>query len=71
VPSRITLDDFRRLADRSGADPDRTASVAVAAAQRLRTAWAGELMAEAQARFPALAEHYRDRLRTMPVGGSI
>ncbi len=70
VPSRITLDDFRRLADRSGADPDRTASVAVAAAQRLRTAWAGDLLAEAEARFPALAGHYRDRLRTLPVSGS-
>jgi serine/threonine-protein kinase HipA len=67
VPARVALDDFRRLAERCGVDPGATVEVVWAVVQRLREAWAGDLLVEAQARFPALAEHYLHRLRTLPI----
>lgn len=63
----ITLDDFKRLAERAGADPQRTADHVRATVHRMRSAWAGELRAEADTRFPELAKHYDQRLAGLPI----
>jgi serine/threonine-protein kinase HipA len=63
----VGLDDIRRLAERCGADPEASATVAAAAAQRLRAAWSAELREEAESRFPALAQHFGQRLQSLPI----
>ncbi|MFG2036971.1 type II toxin-antitoxin system HipA family toxin [Dactylosporangium sp. NPDC048998] len=69
-PTGITLDDFRRLAERIGEDPDVTADAVAQTVERMRESWRGELLDEANARFEALARHYGDRLRSLPICGS-
>ena len=64
----ISYDDLRRMADRVGVDPDRTAGWAAEAAGRLREAWSKDLRNEAESRFPALAEHFTNRLDQLPIG---
>jgi len=64
---RIGLDDIRRLAERCGADPEASAAVAASAARRLRAAWSAGLREEAESRFPALAQHFGQRLESLPV----
>lgn len=53
----VGLDDFRRLAEQAGADPEQTAARCIDAIDRLRDAWTGELRNEAETRFAALAKH--------------
>jgi serine/threonine-protein kinase HipA len=67
MAARVSTNDLRQLAERCGADPDRTAHAVGDAVLRLREAWAGDLRAEAESRFPALAEHFGRRLRTLPI----
>ena len=62
MPSIITADHFRSLADASGEDPDATVEEVQRTVQALRTAWHEELHSEAARRFDALASHYSDRL---------
>src|SRR5439155_15674320 len=67
LATSIDHDDLRRLADHAGADPDQTVEWAAEAVHRLRDAWTKALRSEANKRFPALADHYTDRLRTLPI----
>jgi len=62
LPTSIDLDDFRRLADHAGADPEQTVEWAVEAVHRLRDSWTETVRSEADKRFAALADHYTDRL---------
>ncbi|MEV0152377.1 hypothetical protein AB0H57_01360 [Micromonospora sp. NPDC050686] len=70
VPSAITADHFRRLAERAGADPDGTAEVVAEAVDRLREAWTAT-SADTRGCFEALAEHYTRRLDTLAICRSI
>ncbi|WKU04805.1 type II toxin-antitoxin system HipA family toxin [Micromonospora sp. HUAS LYJ1] len=65
VPSAITCDHFRRLAERAGADPEQTVKTVTDAVVRLREAWITTMANEAQHRFEALASHYAHRLDTL------
>jgi serine/threonine-protein kinase HipA len=67
VPSAIGLDHFRRLAERSGADPAKTVGVVAETVERLRAAWADELQVEATTGFEALATHFSRRLDSLPI----
>jgi serine/threonine-protein kinase HipA len=62
MPSLITLDHFRRLAEACGEDTERTAEEVMLAAHRLRVAWQDGLGKEVADRFDALAAHYNRRL---------
>jgi serine/threonine-protein kinase HipA len=66
-PAAIGIDDFRRLGDRAGADPERTAEYALAAVDRLRSSWRQQLASEAAARMPDLARHYSGRLEALAI----
>ncbi|MER7002655.1 hypothetical protein ABT297_06360 [Dactylosporangium sp. NPDC000555] len=66
-PVHVTLDDFRRMAERIGEDPEATARTVAETVERMRAAWAGELLAEARGRFEPLAGHYEERLRSLPI----
>ena len=70
MAAHVTVDHFRRLADRSGTDPDDTVEVVGAAVQSLREAWRAGIGQEAVGRFPAPAEHYEHRLASMPVAAA-
>ncbi|WFE60664.1 hypothetical protein [Micromonospora sp. WMMD712] len=61
------MDDFRRMADRIGADPARTADLVAETVSRLRDAWRAGMVDEATRRFPPLAEHYSHRLESLPI----
>ncbi|MET7426858.1 type II toxin-antitoxin system HipA family toxin [Dactylosporangium sp. NPDC005555] len=67
APNGITLDDFRRLADRIGQDAEATARAVGGTVERMRAAWVGELLDEARGRFEPLAGHYAERLRSLPI----
>ena len=67
LASAVGPDDLRWLADRAGADPDRTVEWAAEALDRLRKAWTEDVRAEAESRYPALAKHYSQRLDTLPI----
>lgn len=67
VPSAIGLDHFRRLAERSGADPTKTVGVVAETVERLRAAWTNELQVEATRGFEALATHFSRRLDSLPI----
>lgn len=67
MPDRIERDHLCRLAEACGSDPDRAAVVVSETMVRLRAAWDAEIKSEAERRFPALAEHYQQRLRELPV----
>lgn len=62
MPSLISDDDFRRLAENCGADPDSAVARVHKTLAALRTAWADGVGAEAVQRFPALAAHYEQRM---------
>jgi serine/threonine-protein kinase HipA len=62
MPSLITSDDFRRLADNCGADPDLVVHRVHETMAALRTAWGDGVGAEAVQRFPVLAGHYEQRM---------
>jgi serine/threonine-protein kinase HipA len=55
------------MADRIGEDPEATARIVGETVERLRAAWHGELLDEARGRFAALAGHYAERLRSLPI----
>ncbi|MFF0317106.1 type II toxin-antitoxin system HipA family toxin [Micromonospora sp. NPDC005252] len=67
VPSAITGDHFRRLAERAGADPERTFDTVKQTVARLRTTWTTIMVDEARTRFDALAAHYTERLDTLTI----
>ncbi|MET7399835.1 HipA domain-containing protein [Dactylosporangium sp. NPDC005572] len=67
APNGITLDDFRRMAERIGEDPEATARVVGDTVERMRAAWDDELLDEARGRFEPLARHYAERLRSLPI----
>lgn len=67
VPSSIDYDDFRRMAAYVGTDPEQTVGWATEAVHRLRAAWTKERRSEAESRFPALAEHFTNRLDQLPI----
>ncbi|SCF39458.1 serine/threonine-protein kinase HipA [Micromonospora mirobrigensis] len=67
VPSAVTRDHFRRLAEQAGADPDGTAEVVAEAASRLREAWNLTVGTEARDLFGPLADHYTTRLDTLAI----
>jgi serine/threonine-protein kinase HipA len=67
LPASIDMDDFRRLADTAGADPELTVEHVSDAVRRLRSAWTEEMRAESERRFPDLARHYTQRLNTLPL----
>jgi serine/threonine-protein kinase HipA len=66
-PVHVTLDEFRRMAERIGQDPESTALIVVETVERMRAAWAGGLLEEAHGRFEPLARHYSERLRSLPI----
>jgi hypothetical protein len=70
VPAALRIDDFRRMADRVGADPDRTATVVGETVGRLRDAWDKESKAETAAQFEALSTHFEQRLATLPISAT-
>ncbi|HET8641587.1 MAG TPA: type II toxin-antitoxin system HipA family toxin [Pseudonocardiaceae bacterium] len=63
----IRPDDFRRLADRAGADPERTVAYVGDAVSRLRAAWTDDVRAEAESVLPALGKHFTKRLDSLPI----
>jgi serine/threonine-protein kinase HipA len=67
LSSAVYLDNFRMLADNSGADPVRTVHIVRRTVDRLREAWAGDLRSEAELLFPALAHHFTSRLESLPI----
>lgn len=67
VSAAIDLEDFRQLSERCGVDEEQTIETVSRAVHDLRTAWQGELRAEAEKRFDALAAHYVSRLETLPI----
>ncbi|MFI6780985.1 type II toxin-antitoxin system HipA family toxin [Micromonospora sp. NPDC050276] len=70
VPSAVTGDHFRRLAERAGADPERTFDTVAQTVARLRSAWDAVMAGEALVRFDALADHYTERLGTLTICNS-
>jgi serine/threonine-protein kinase HipA len=67
MSSSVYLDNFRALADNSGADPERTVYIVRRTVDHLREAWSRDLLPEAETRLPALARHYTSRLRSLPI----
>jgi serine/threonine-protein kinase HipA len=67
VANAIGPEDLRRLADRAGADPERTVQWGLETVNRLREAWTKDLRQEAEARFDALAQHFTHRLESLPI----
>lgn len=65
--STIYLDSFRRLADAADTDPEATVQLVTNTVDRLRAAWSGDLKAEADKRFPALSQHFSERLANLPI----
>src|SRR5262249_30056331 len=60
-------DNFRQLAERSAFDADMVLDMVRQSISKLRSAWSGELRAEAESRFPALARHFTGRLDSLPI----
>jgi serine/threonine-protein kinase HipA len=67
LSSAVYLDNFRILAENSGADSAHTVHIVRRTVDRLREAWSGELQSEADVRFPALARHFTFRLDSLPI----
>jgi serine/threonine-protein kinase HipA len=67
MPSAITVDHFRRLAETCETSPDLAAVWVAQATDALRTAWSKGVAAEASDRLPALAQHYERRLAELPI----
>lgn len=67
MTAHLRPDDFRRLAERAGADPETTAESVRLAVHELRGAWTAGARAEAERLFPALARHYEHRLASLPI----
>jgi serine/threonine-protein kinase HipA len=67
MPNLVSLDHFRRLADHCGVDADQVIQRVRETMSRLHDAWAGEVAAEAEARFEPLSRHYRQRLAELPI----
>jgi serine/threonine-protein kinase HipA len=67
LSSAVDLENFRSLAENSGADSARTVHIVRRTVDRLREAWSGDLQSEAQERFPALASHFAYRLESLPI----
>ncbi|WP_192580538.1 HipA domain-containing protein [Micromonospora sp. ALFpr18c] len=70
VPSAVTGDHFRRLAERVGADPEQTFDTVAQTVARLRSAWNPIMAGEALLRFDALADHYTERLSSLTICNS-
>jgi serine/threonine-protein kinase HipA len=68
VPSRITTDHFRRLADAAGEDSDATVKEVQHTVDILQETWREGISAEAAGRFDALANHYSTRLSNVRLG---
>lgn len=60
-------DTFRQLAERNSFDSDIALDIVRQSVSKLRSAWSGELRAEAEDRFPALARHFTSRLDSLPI----
>ncbi len=67
LTSAVDLDSFRNLSQHCGYDPERTVEIVRHAVDRLRQAWSGDLLSEAESRFPALARHFTIRLASLPI----
>lgn len=67
VASRIGDEELRRLAEVVGLGAQWTEKIVSETVHTLRVAWSGDLRTEAEARFPALAEHYLRRLDSLPI----
>lgn len=67
LSSAVDFNNFRLLAENSGADPERTLHLVRRTVERMRESWSGELRSEAVLRFPALARHYDSRLVSLPI----
>jgi serine/threonine-protein kinase HipA len=67
LSSAVYLDNFRILAENSGADSAHTVHIVRRTVDRLREAWSGELQSDADERFPALARHFASRLDSLPI----
>ncbi len=65
-PWLVEVSDFASVADVAQADPEAATLTVRETVARLREAWR-DLRAEAEARFPALAEHYTKRLEDLPL----
>lgn len=67
MAAHLGVEDFRRLAEHTGADPEATALDVQATVHALRDAWRNGIRAETEGRFPALAAHYEHRLASLPI----
>ena len=66
----LSIDDFRRVAEHSGTDPDATVDTVRSAVHDLRSAWSASVRAESERLFPALAKHYEQRLVSLPIAAA-
>jgi serine/threonine-protein kinase HipA len=67
MASSIYYDNFRQLAEGNEFDPEKAVQVVRRTVDNMREAWSGDLRAEAESRFPALARHFTNRLRSLPI----
>lgn len=68
MPNRVTLDNVRRLAEHSHADPETAVDAVRATLDGLRQSWRSAGIAEeARSRLPVLAVHYEQRLADLPL----
>ncbi|MQA24942.1 MAG: type II toxin-antitoxin system HipA family toxin [Micromonosporaceae bacterium] len=66
MPSHITVDHFRTLAQAAGASADATVTTVNKTLQALRDSWAG-LRDIAEGFYPALGRHFEQRLDKLPL----
>jgi serine/threonine-protein kinase HipA len=67
MPNHVTVEHFRLLADACRSDPAVAVDVVAQTVDALRVAWSAEVATEARRRFPVLADHYEQRLATLPI----
>lgn len=67
MPNAVSLDHFRRLAEACDVDPDSTALRVQKTVEAMRESWGKEIGEEARRRFPPLADHYEQRLHSLPL----
>jgi serine/threonine-protein kinase HipA len=67
MPDHVTREHFRLLAVACAADPNAVIDVVAETVDALHAAWRDNIADEARRRFPALADHYEQRLSALPI----
>jgi len=68
MPQQVTREHFRVLADACSTDSDTVVAVVAETVAAMRAAWHDTMAGETRQRFPSLAEHYEQRMTTLPIG---